>query len=211
MDCVFAERRPQEYVLIRLQITLNEKNTSEKLIRPNLGHCLQLILSESRGRTRDPLLSTHRKCHSHDGMTEAKSRLTFVSLRHQLWPPTGPSHNPPSPHPAHPSSTMATRASTRVRTRSAKAVEAEATENLLAAAKAKQNSGAAADSEQQQTEEGPEGQAGDGQTDATQDGKPEAEDAGTRKSTRRRGKKTYCVCQKEARGEMIQCEGCKDW
>lgn len=106
---------------------------------------------------------------------------------------------------------MATRASTRVRTRSAKAVEAEATENLLAAAKAKQSSGAAADSEQQQTEEGLPAQPGDAQADSKEDGKTGSEDTGTRKSTRRRGKKTYCVCQKEARGEMIQCEGCKDW
>lgn len=106
---------------------------------------------------------------------------------------------------------MATRASTRVRTRSAKAVEAEATENLLAAAKAKQGSGAAADSEQQQPKEGPQNHAVDESTDAKKNEKPEDEGTGTRKSTRRRGKKTYCVCQKEARGEMIECEGCKDW
>lgn len=106
---------------------------------------------------------------------------------------------------------MATRASTRVRTRSAKAVEAEATENLLAAAKAKQSSSATADSEQKQPEEGRQSQAGDEPRDTKEDGKPEADEAGKRKPTRRRGKKTYCVCQKEARGEMIECEGCKDW
>lgn len=106
---------------------------------------------------------------------------------------------------------MATRVSTRVRTRSAKAVEAEATESLLAAAKVKQNTAAEANSKRQQSEEGHTGVAGNGQVDTREDGAPESEGNAAKKPTRRRGKKTYCICQKGARGEMIQCEGCKDW
>lgn len=108
---------------------------------------------------------------------------------------------------------MATRASTRLRTRSAKAVEAEHTENLLAAARGKR--GTTVDPDRQESSNGQpdpsqHGNALVSEQKETADGVTEGK--GKRKpSTRQRRKKTYCVCQEDERGEMIECECCKDW